>query len=73
VWKLLNCKYFVIAVQFGCCLQGRQSVVKIGGGQTRRGSGEWESPSGVLGQSPWWGSGAKPLEAKGYYGIKLEF
>ena len=82
-----GCKKYIGASQFiGSSLvvlqhfrsQGRQSVVKTGGGQTRRGSGGRESPVGSRGRAPggvcpWWGSGAKPPEANRYYLIKFEF
>jgi len=50
--------------------QRRQSVVKMGGGQTRRGSGRRESPVGSRGRAD---LGAKPQEANRYYRIKFEF
>ena len=60
----------------GTLMQGRQSIVKIGGPKRRGGLGDGSPPAGSRGRAPGGGLGplgAKPPEAKGHYRIKFEF
>ena len=81
-----GCKKYIGASQFiGSSLvvlqhfrsQGRQSVVKTGGGKRGGGLGDgspqWGPGAELVGSAPGGDLGAKPPEANRYYLIKFEF